>query len=242
MKKHSQNTALFLSAFHYSIPVLLGYLAIGVAFGLLLIDAGYPWWIALLMSVVMYAGAGQYIAVGFFAAGASLTEAAIVQFVVNARHIAYGITMLKKINHAGRYKPYLIFALTDETFALLSSIDNDSTKYGDTVEERGRFMFYVSALDHFYWVAGSLIGAFAGALLPVNMDGVGFSLTALFIVLMVEQIARVRKPLPFIISALAAILGVVVLPSRVSLLAALAAALAAVQIITGKKPGKEEQC
>jgi 4-azaleucine resistance transporter AzlC len=233
---------LFLSAFKYSIPVLLGYLAIGVAFGLLLVDAGYPWWIALLMSVVMYAGAGQYLAVGFFASGATLTEAALVQLVVNARHIAYGITMLKKFNRSGPYKPYLIFALTDETFALLSSIEDGKAEYGKTDGERGRFMFYVAVLDQIYWVAGSLIGAFAGTLLPVNMDGVGFALTALFIVLMIEQIERVRKPLPFIISAAAAVLAVFLLPARVSLLAALAAALATVQIFTGKKPDRAERC
>jgi 4-azaleucine resistance transporter AzlC len=241
MSDRRWNSTLFLNAFKYSIPVLLGYLAIGVAFGLLLVDAGYPWWIALLMSVVMYAGAGQYVAVGLFASGALLAEAAIVQLVLNARHIAYGITMLKKLGATGRFKPYLIFALTDETFALLSSIDGDKPEYGKTDKERSLFMFYVAALDQCYWVAGSLLGAFAGMFLPFSVDGIGFALTALFIVLMIEQIERVKKPLPFVISAAAAVLAVIVLPSRVSLLSALAAALAAVQIFSGNR-GKTEKC
>jgi 4-azaleucine resistance transporter AzlC len=243
------NLRLFLGAFKYSIPVLLGYLAIGTAFGLLMSEAGYPWMLALLMSVVMYAGAGQYIAVGLFASGVGLLEAAIVQFIVNARHIAYGITLFKKfkkINAPGVCKSYLIFALTDETFALLSSLDDVSASpelpgrpYGRDARERGLFMLYVSALDHLYWISGTLIGAFAGAFLPFSFEGISFALTALFIVLMIEQIMRVKKIMPFIVSALAAVLAIVFLPARISLLSALAVALAAVQFFSVKtSPGK----
>jgi 4-azaleucine resistance transporter AzlC len=232
---------LFSRALKYSVPVFLGYIAIGTAFGLLMADAGYSWGLALLMSVVMYAGAGQYVAVGLFAAGIGLVESVIVQFVLNARHMAYGITMFKKFNSAGIYKPYLIFALTDETFALLSSADStslDDGRYGENNSEHILFLFYISALNHLYWIAGTLIGALAGTLLPFNFDGVSFALTALFIVLMIEQIKRVREPLPFIVSAVAAILGVIFLPGRVSLLSALAVSFAVIQIFSGKKGTK----
>jgi 4-azaleucine resistance transporter AzlC len=227
---------LFLDAFKCSVPVLLGYLAIGAAFGLLMADAGYSWGLTLLMSVVMYAGAGQYIAVGLLASGASLAEAVLVQLVVNARHIAYGITMFKRFNAAGACKPYLIFALTDETFALLSSRELQGTPDGGN----GLFMLYVSALNQLYWIAGSLVGVFAGAWLPFNFEGVSFALTALFIVLMIEQILRVRRALPFVVPALAAILAVALLPARASLLSALAAALAASRIFSPSKPPPED--
>jgi 4-azaleucine resistance transporter AzlC len=239
------NLRLFLGAFRYSVPVLLGYLAIGAAFGLLMHDSGYPWTLALLMSVVMYAGAGQYIAVGLLASGAGLLEAVIVQLVVNARHIAYGITMFKKFNAPVACKPYLIFALTDETFALLSSLDNASAlsgqpdrggHYGRDTRERGLFMLYVSALDHLYWISGTLIGAFAGAFLPFSFEGISFALAALFIVLMIEQIMRVKKILPFAISAPLAVLAAVFLPSRLSLLSALAVSFAVVQLFSAKAP------
>jgi 4-azaleucine resistance transporter AzlC len=239
------NIRLFLEAFKYSIPVLLGYTTIGTAFGLLMSDAGYPWTLALLMSIVMYAGAGQYIAVGLFASGVGLLEAAIVQFVVNVRHIAYGITLFKKFNAPDACKPYLIFALTDETFALLSSLDDvpvspelpdKNYRYGRDARERGIFMLYVSALNHLYWISGTLIGAFAGAFLPFSFEGISFALTALFIVLMIEQIMRVKKIMPFVVSALAAVIAVVFLPARVSLLSALAAALATVQFFSVKTP------
>ncbi|GHU92921.1 hypothetical protein FACS189479_03180 [Spirochaetia bacterium] len=223
--KPCDHPAVFTAALRFSVPVLLGYLAIGVAFGLLLSNAGYPWTLALAMSVVMYAGAGQYIAVGLFAAGAGLWEACLVQLVVNARHMAYGLSMLKRFNKAGAYKYYLIFALTDETFALLSSLPDEVV--GTAGEgSRERFMFYVALLDQFYWVAGSVIGAVAGSLIPFNMEGIGFALTALFIVLMIEQILRVRRPGIFIISAAAAVLAVFLLPGRVSLLSAMALSLA----------------
>jgi 4-azaleucine resistance transporter AzlC len=238
------NVKLFLPAFKYSIPVLLGYLTIGTAFGLLTAEAGYPWYIALLMSLVMYAGTGQYIAVGLFASGAGLAESAIVQFVVNVRHIAYGITMFKKFKHTGSYKPYLIFALTDETFALLSSLDKKPAEggpYGRDIHERGLFMLYVSALNHIYWIAGSIIGAFAGVLLPFTFEGVSFALTALFIVLMIEQIFRVKNFRPFVISALAAVLAVALLPARISLLSALAAALAAVELFSPRNTPPPEK-
>ncbi|MDR2491644.1 MAG: AzlC family ABC transporter permease [Spirochaetaceae bacterium] len=221
--------AVFASAFTYSIPVLLGYLAIGVAFGLLLQQAGYPWYLALVMSIFMYGGSAQYIAVGLFAAGSSLWEAVLVQLVVNARHIAYGITMLKRYNAAGTYKWYLVFAMTDETFALLSG----GLEAKAAPAERGRFMFLVSALDHFYWTAGSLLGAVGGGLLPFKIEGIGFALTALFVVLMIEQIFAAKKPAPFVIAAVLAVVCVAALPSRVSLLSALALSLACVQIFTG---------
>jgi 4-azaleucine resistance transporter AzlC len=233
---------VFSAAFRYSIPVLLGYSTIGVAFGLVVSDAGYPWWLSLAMSVVMFAGAGQFIAVGLFAAGTTIWEAAIVQLVVNARHIAYGLSMIKRMRFSGFQKFYCIFGLTDETFALLSSLPEDD---GGLIRipgfahpipggSRGRFMFLVTLLDQVYWVSGSIIGAVAGTLIPFSTTGIGFALTALFIVLMLEQILKVRKPGIFIISAIPAVLGVIFLPSRMSLLAALALALA-LSSLMGKK-------
>jgi 4-azaleucine resistance transporter AzlC len=183
----------------------------------------------------MYAGAGQYIAVGLFAAGTALWEAVLVQLVVNARHMAYGISMLKRFQKAGPRKYYLIFALTDETFALLSSLPKPAGEGGAAAEagpagsgpeNQGLFMFYVALLNQAYWITGSVIGAIAGSLLPVRTEGIGFALTALFVVRSIEQMLRVRRPGVFIISALAAVLAVIALPARFSLFSALALALA----------------
>ncbi|MDR2841597.1 MAG: AzlC family ABC transporter permease [Spirochaetaceae bacterium] len=226
---------LLMQAFKYSFPVLLGYIAIGIAFGLLIVKAGYPWYLGIFMSLIMYAGAGQYLSVGFFAAGNGLFESCLIQFVINARHMAYGITLLKKINAAGYFKPYLIFALTDETFALLSAIDEKNDVYGKTVKEKSAFLFYVSILDHSYWVLGTVIGVFAGIFIPVSFEGVDFALTALFIVLMIEQIRRVKTVLPFVISAAAGIITVIFVPIQLSLLSALAVSLLFVQLFSKER-------
>jgi len=214
-----------LTAFRYSVPVLLGYTAIGIAFGLLVSGSGYPWWLAAAMSLWMYAGAGQFIAAGLFAAGTTLWEACLVQLIVNARHIAYGLSMLTRFGGCGARKPYLIFSLTDETFALLSSLP-------DGGGERRRVMFYIALLDHCYWVAGTIIGAAAGALIPFDMNGISFALTALFVVLMIEQIKRIQKPGVFVVSGAAALLGVFLLPGRIALVTALIAALIAALILS----------
>jgi len=209
--------AVFLEAFKYSIPVLLGYVTLGIAFGLVATGTGYPWWLALSMSLWMYAGAGQFFAIGLFAAGTTLLEACLVQLVLNIRHAAYSFSMLNKFS--GPFKPYLIFSLSDETFALFSSMPELPE------DKRHLFMVYVAVLDQSYWVGGSLLGAMAGAFIPFDMKGISFALTALFVVLMIEQIKRVKRPGVFIVSAAAALLGVFFLPGTISLLAALALAL-----------------
>jgi predicted branched-subunit amino acid permease len=249
---------LFIEALRYSFPVFLGYLAIGSAFGFMLADQGYPWWLALVMCVFMYAGAGQYIAVGLFAAGTTLWEAVLVQLVVNARHIAYGLSMMNRLKGAGPLKFYIIFGLTDETFALLSSLppegplpmeelpppENDNGHFSENVAERNpqrvtertKLMFLVTLLDHSYWILGGVIGAIAGTLIPFSTEGIGYALTSLFIVLMLEQIRRLRKPGVFIASAVTAVLCTLFLPSRISLLAAMALSLAIGAMLPPKRP------
>ena len=217
------NRKILFAAFKYSIPVLLGYVTIGIAFGLLLSDAGYLWWLALVMSLWMFAGAAQFISLGLFAAGTSIWEACLIQLVVNARHMAYGLSMLTHYKDTGAFKPYLVFSLTDETFALLSSPPEMPSPAG--AEEKRCFMFYVSVLDQLYWVSGSVIGALAGALIPFDMTGIGFALTALFVVLLMEQIMKAKKFGLFFLSGAAAIAAVFLIPGSVSLLAALAFSL-----------------
>jgi 4-azaleucine resistance transporter AzlC len=186
---------MFRKAFPYTIPVLLGYLAIGIAFGLLLKNAGYPWYLAPIMSILVYAGALQYLAVGLLAANVSIAEAAILALVVNARHMVYGLSLLEKYKGAGLRKPYLVFALTDETYALVTSTEPPAGL------DRIGFYAAVSLLDQCYWVAGSAIGAIAGSFLPFDMKGLDFALTALFVVLLVEQLKSCRSWVPFALAA-----------------------------------------
>jgi 4-azaleucine resistance transporter AzlC len=182
--------------------------------------------------------------VGLFAAGTTIWEAVIVQFVVNARHIAYGFSMLQRFDFSGPYKFYCIFGMTDETFALLSTLPEDEDgriripglAAPVPAGSRHRFMFLVTLLDQSYWITGTVIGAVVGRFIPFNTEGIGFALTALFMVLMIEQILKLRKPGIFIVSAIPAVLGIILLPSSMSLLAALALALVLSSLL-GEKAG-----
>ncbi|MDD3316941.1 MAG: AzlC family ABC transporter permease [Methanosarcina sp.] len=191
-KAGERNEDLFISALKTTIPVLLGYIPLGMAFGFLLVGAGYHWIYAFLMSLFVYAGSGQFLAVAFLAAGAGLTEFVIATLLLNLRHAFYGLSLLEKFSGVGRVKPYLIFALTDETYALLTTTD---VPQGSS---KSRFYFYIAALDHFYWISGSVLGAVLGSMLKINLEGMSFVLTALFVVLTIEQYFSSEARFPFI--------------------------------------------
>ncbi|TXT41848.1 MAG: branched-chain amino acid transport protein AzlC [Spirochaetes bacterium] len=210
----------FRRAFKASIPVLLGYVTIGFGFGLLAVNSGYPPWLALFMSVVVYAGAAQYIGIGLFAAGATVPEIVLITLVANIRHAAYGLSLISRYARHPAFRPYLVFALTDETFALISSQDSKD-------KDRGAFLLFVSAMNQLYWVAGTCLGAFAGSLATERIEGLDFALTAMFIVLAVEQALKLRKAFPFVLAAVTTIGAKVLLGDRFAIIAGLAAALLA---------------
>jgi 4-azaleucine resistance transporter AzlC len=221
--------ASFRAAFPVTVPVLFGYLAIGIPFGLLLVKTGYPWWLAPVMSLLMYAGAGQYIAIGLFAANASLAAMLITTLMVNIRHIFYGLSLVEKFRSVGKWKPYLIFSLTDETYALLTGV-----RVPENVNS-GRFYGMIAALDQSYWVIGSCIGALAGRYIPFSFKGIDFALTALFIVLLIEQLRQSRDAIPAIIGAACAIVALIAVGPSNMLITALAASLAVLVLVRGKK-------
>ncbi len=179
-------------AFSASLPVMAGYLVLGMGFGILLHTAGYGWWWALLMSALIYAGSMQYVAIDLLATGASLITAALVTAMVNIRHIFYGLSMLSPYQSVGKRKPYLIFALTDETFSLVCS-----PNLPDNVSKRGYYL-WISLFNHLYWIIGSTAGGILGSFLPFSTEGVSFAMTALFVVIFIEQWEKQKRHLPAI--------------------------------------------
>lgn len=168
-------------AFKQSVPIMAGYIVLGMGFGVLLESKGYGVLWAIAMSVFIYAGSMQYVAINLITGGASLIATALMTLMVNARHLFYGISMLDKYKNTGKYKPYLIFALTDETYSLVCS-----GKIPEGVD-RNKYYFLVSLFDQVYWVIGSVIGSVVGSVLNFNTVGIDFSMTALFLVVFVEQ-------------------------------------------------------
>lgn len=186
--KTDKKTILY--AFKASLPVIAGYLVIGAGFGILMHSHGCAWYWAALMSIAVYAGSMQYVAIDLLATGADMITFALMTLAVNARHLFYGLTMLGKYKDIKKAKPYLVFALTDETFSLVCAPDLPKE-----VDTEG-YYFFVSLFNHIYWVIGSIFGAFLGAALPFNSTGVEFSMTALFTVTVVSQWEKSKNHLP----------------------------------------------
>jgi 4-azaleucine resistance transporter AzlC len=226
-----KKTVLF--ALKSTVPILCGYLCIGIAFGILMADAGYNWLWTTLCSVVIYAGSMQIILVGLLAAGAPLGTVAVMTLLVNCRHIFYGLAFVDKFRYMGRAYPYMVSSLTDETFSALCSL-----KCPDDVEE-DRAALLISLLDHLYWVVGSAVGAVAGSLIPFNMTGVDFAMTALFVVIFVDQWKTAQTHLPALIGFVSVAVCLLALgPDRFilpSLIAAVALLMVCRPVIYGKQ-------
>lgn len=188
----------FRKAFPYTIPVLTGYLFIGIAFGVMFAEKGYSFLWAMLMSLMVYAGSGQYLAVNFFVPGVSFLNVIAMTLMVNIRHIFYGISLLERFHQMGKKRWYMIFGLTDETYSLLCT-----TKVPKGVEEE-KFLFAISLMNQSYWIIGSAIGGIAGALIPFDSEGIEFAMTALFVVIFVEQWMDAKNRIPELLGVAAA--------------------------------------
>ncbi|MDO4466985.1 MAG: AzlC family ABC transporter permease [Bacillota bacterium] len=165
-----------------TIPVLSGYLVLGIGFGILMSTNGFSCFWAILMSLFIYAGSMQYVAIGLLSGGASFLTSALTCLMVNARHLFYGISMIEKYSFKGLKRLYCVFGLTDETYALVVEEGKDIEK-----EDLPSYYFMVTLLDQLYWITGSIVGALLGNVLPFDTTGIDFSLTALFITIFTEQ-------------------------------------------------------
>ena len=170
------------AAFPHTVPVLTGYLVLGMAYGILMQTKGYgPLWSGL-MSALAFCGSMQYAAITLLTTVFDPLQAFFLSLMVNARHLFYGVSMLKKYAGLGSLRPFLIWWLTDETFSVLCTVDVPEGV------DRGPFYFWVSFLNYCYWVGGTLVGGLFGSLLTFNTTGMDFALTALFVVLFIEQL------------------------------------------------------
>ena len=189
----------FRFAIKNTIPIFFTYLFIGIAFGILMIDAGYSILLTTASSLFIFAGSMQIVMVPMMTSGASLPSLAFMAFFINARHIFYGIGFIEKFRRMGWRYPYMILTLTDETYSVLCSVQYDA----DLDEEKTAFL--IAILDHLYWVFGSFIGACAGRFLQFDMRGIEFSATAFFLVVVVNQWQQYRSKLPFLTAAVCAL-------------------------------------
>lgn len=185
---------VFTTALRNTVPVMTGYVVLSFGFGLMMRTAGYSIFLAVAMSLFVYAGSLQYVAVGLMTGGASLLTTALTTLFVNARHLFYGISMLRPYGNAKKHKPYLIFALTDETYSLVCTPPATIAP-----DQRETYAFVVSLLNQSYWVFGTFLGAVAGSFLSFNSTGIDFALTALFLTTFLEQWLSASRHAPALI-------------------------------------------
>lgn len=226
MKKHAIKIA-----FRDTIPVLTGYLFLGIGFGILLNQNGYGIVWAFFMALFIFAGSAQYLAVSLLASRASLIGTAIAILLLNARHLFYGISLIDTYKDAGKKKPYLIFALTDETYSLVTQ-NNPPEGIGRT-----EYCFLVSLFNHIYWICGCTLGNILGFALPIDFKGVEFVLTALFVTMFVEQWLSHKDHRPAIIGVMSTTLCLLILGKEIFLIPAmlLIAALLTISRKTGRR-------
>ena len=204
-----------------TIPIFFTYLFIGIAYGILAVDAGYGAGLSVASALFIYAGSMQLVMIPMMASGASLVTLALMTFFINARHIFYGISFVERFRKMGWRGAYMVLALTDETYSILCS-----AQYDPGLDE-DKAAFYIALLNHLYWIFGCLVGAIAGRLLPFDMTGIDFSATAFFLVVVVNQWRQYRSRLPFLTAATCALGFYLLLGKEAFLIPTLAACLIA---------------
>ena len=196
--------SIIKQAFYTSIPVMAGYIVLGTGFGILMNNAGYGILWTASMSAFIYAGSMQYVGVGLLAGGASVLTTILTTIMVNARHLFYSISMIERYKDAGKYKPYMIFGLTDETYSLLCD------GYAPAEGNPSLYRFFVTFFNQCFWIAGSLIGNLLGAVLPFSTAGIEFSMTALFVAAFMEQWLTMEDHIPALTGLLCTLLSLII--------------------------------
>lgn len=225
----------YVFAFKQSVPVFLGYIFLGIAFGLMLQNAGYSYVWAFLISLCVYAGSMQFVLVTLLTGGASLLTTMIMTLFVNGRHIFYGISFIEKYKNMGKLYPYMVYSLTDETYSVLCSL-----KMPEGLSEK-RVSFLISILDHSYWIMGSVIGALIGQFITFDSTGIDFSMTALFVVIVVNQWLEHKNHFSTIVGFCTALLALALLGPENFLLPALSLTMIILLVFRNKTEVQEDQ-
>lgn len=171
----------FTTAFPHTIPIFAGFWFLGITYGIYMNVSGFSFWYPMLMSVTIFAGSIEFVTVNMLLGAFNPLQAFAMTLMINARHLFYGISMLDKFRGVGRKKFYLIFGMCDETFSI-----NYTADIPEDVN-RGWFMFFVTLLNHFYWFSGATLGGIFGSLINFNTEGLEFVMTAMFVVIFLEQ-------------------------------------------------------
>ncbi|MBQ8879784.1 MAG: AzlC family ABC transporter permease [Clostridia bacterium] len=192
------------AAFPHTVPIMAGFLFLGASYGVLMASEGFSFLYPMATSILVFAGSMEFALAGLLLGGFDPLSALILTLMINSRHIFYGISMIDKYKGMGLKKIYMIFSLCDETFSVAYTAEPPPTV------DRGWFTFYISLLDHSYWVIGATLGGIFGSLIPLGIVGFDFAMTALFVVILLEQLMKEGNLLFVIIGGLSSVLALLV--------------------------------
>lgn len=225
--------AALRAAFPYTIPILTGFLFLGVTYGVYMRSLGFSALYPIAMSLTVFAGSMEFVAGNLLLGAFDPLQALVLTLTINARHLFYGLSMLERYKGLGKIKPYLIFGLCDETFSV-----NCSAQIPQGVD-RGWFYFFVTALDQIYWVTGASLGALFGALLPINTQGLDFVMTAMFVVIFLENWLKEDDHISSLLGLGLSLLCLAVFGAEAFIIPSMAAILAAFTLLRGRLDREE---
>ena len=216
------------AAFPHTIPILAGFVFLGITCGIYSISLGLPWWTPTLMSVLIFAGSAEFMVASMLTGAFNPLQAFVVTFIINARHLFYGISMLERFRGLGAKRPYLIFGMCDETFSINYTADIPKDV------DRGWFMLFVTLLNQLYWVVGCTLGSLCGSALALNVEGISFAMTALFVVIFLDQWLKDAQHLSAVAGIAAAAVALVALGADNFMIPAMVLIVAAVTALRGR--------
>ena len=221
-----------IAAFPYTVPVMTGYLVLGISYGVLITASGFPFWMPMVTSLTIFAGSMEFVLVNLLLSGFDLLQAFLMTLMINARHLFYGISMLDRYRGMGLKKLYMIFGLTDESFSV-----NCVTDPPEGVD-RSWFMFFVTLLDHSYWFLGTTLGGIFGSLVHFNTEGLDFVMTAMFVVIFMEQWKKDKNHLSAILGLVLPVVCLILFGAESFMIPAMLAILAGLTLV--RKPLEKE--
>lgn len=213
------------AAFPHTIPIMAGFLFLGMTYGVFMVQSGFPFWYPMLTSLVVYGGSLEFVIVNLLLGAFNPLQAFFMALMIQARHLFYGISLLDKYRNLGWKKPYMIFGLTDETFSI-----NCATEPPADVDA-GWFRFFVTILDHLYWFTGCTMGALFGMLITFNTQGLDFAMTALFVVIFINQWKKDKQHISALLGLGLSVLSLVIFGAEDFLIPAMGAILASLAIL-----------
>jgi 4-azaleucine resistance transporter AzlC len=216
--------AALKAAFPYTIPIFAGFWFLGLTYGIYMHALGFSWIYPTIMAATIFGGSLEFVIAGMLASPFAPLAVLSVTLAVQARHIFYGIAMLKRYEGTGWMRPYLIFGMCDETFSILASKEPPQSI------DRSWFMFWVTFLDHMYWVTGAALGGLAGDIVPFSTEGLSFAMTALFITILLDQVQKETDHVPTLIGVVASIAALTLFGAGSFMLLALLMIVAALML------------